>query len=79
MRASLAAHEMWSNCPDRSARTARARAAFLDRFEDEVDPDRQLSAEERKLRAGSAMKAHFARLSLLSSRARAKRKGSQAS
>jgi len=47
--------------------TAAARAAFLDKFEREVDPDRQLSAAERQRRATAARRAHFAQLAYRSS------------
>jgi len=50
--------------------TAPARAAFLARFERDVDPDGKLPDEERKRRAGHARKAHFARLAYLSARNR---------
>jgi hypothetical protein len=50
--------------------TEPARAAFMARFEDEVDPDRVLSPEERARRAEHARKAYFARLALASARAR---------
>ena len=50
--------------------TANARAAFLKRFEREVDPDGTLSVDERRRRAVSACKAHMARLALASARAR---------
>ena len=50
--------------------TAKARATFLARFQDEVDPDRLLPEDERRRRAEYARKAHFARLALASSRAR---------
>lgn len=53
--------------------TATARAAFLKRFEREVDPDEALPEAERLRRAESARKAHFARLALKSARARAKK------
>lgn len=53
--------------------TRNARAAFLARFEREVDPDRTLSEAERLRRAESARKAHFVRLALQSARARARR------
>ncbi len=55
--------------------TAPARAAFLARFEDEVDPDRELPEAERLRRATMARKAYFARLAYQSSVARAKKKG----
>ena len=40
--ARLAAHESWARTPDRTARTAPARDAFLAKFEDLVDPDHKL-------------------------------------
>ena len=50
--------------------TAAGRAAFLARFEHEVDPDRLLPEAERQRRAASAKKAYFARLGYLSAKAR---------
>ena len=50
--------------------TAPARAAFLKRFVDEVDPDRVLPEPERLRRAASARKAYFTRLAFLASRRR---------
>ncbi|MDP8925157.1 MAG: hypothetical protein M3O34_20120 [Chloroflexota bacterium] len=52
--------------------TAPARAAFLKRFEREVDPEGALPEVERLRRAECARKAHMARLALASARARAK-------
>ena len=57
---------------DPTKTTARARAAFLARFEREVDPDGVLPEGERRRRAEYARKAHFARLALKSAQARAK-------
>jgi hypothetical protein len=54
--------------------TAKARATFLDKFEQEVDPDGVLSPEERQRRAQHARSAHMARLALLSAELRRKRK-----
>src|SRR5215207_6844683 len=54
--------------------TAPARAAFLSRFEREVDPDGTLLLEERLRRADCAKRAHFARLARLSANARRKPK-----
>jgi hypothetical protein len=54
--------------------TAPARAAFLKRFLDEVDPDRVLPDPERLRRAASARKAYFTRLAFLASRRRRQRK-----
>lgn len=73
LHARLAAHESWAHTPDRAARTAKARAAALDRFERQVDPDGTLAPQERAKRAESARKAHFTRLALLSAQARRRR------
>lgn len=54
--------------------TAPARAAFLARFEDQVDPERRLSPTERARRAEAARKAYMAGLALRSSVTRGKRK-----
>lgn len=50
--------------------TKPARAAFLARFEREVDPDGKLPPAERLRRAGYARKAYFTRLALRSAQAR---------
>jgi len=50
--------------------TAKARATFLARFEQEADPDGSLPVEERCRRAEQLRRAHFARLALASSKAR---------
>jgi len=70
MIARIASHSSWAKTHDRTARTAPARAAFLDRFERQVDPDGKLPPEERAQRADSARRAYFARLALKSARAR---------
>jgi len=46
------------------------------RFEGQVDPQRELSDDERLRRAEQAKKAHFAQLALKSSRARQLARGS---
>lgn len=69
---SIGAHESWARTPDRPARTANARRAFLDRFEREVDPEGVLSPAERATRAEHARKAYFARLALKSAQARSR-------
>jgi hypothetical protein len=71
MRARLAAHTRWSRTPDRRAATAKQRAAFLDRFERDVDPTGSLSAELRARLAANARSAHFTRMALASVKARA--------
>lgn len=70
LRASIAAHESWSRTPDRSARTAPARAALMAKFEREVDPDGTLPPDERARRAEHKRKAYFGRLALKSAKAR---------
>jgi len=53
--------------------TAPARAKFLERFVDEVDPDRTLPKAERARRALAARRAHFAKLAFRSAQVRAKK------
>lgn len=78
LRSQIAAHESWSRTTDRTARTAKARAAALDRFERDVDPEGVLAPEERARRAEHARKAHFKRLALKSAQARRRRGGDAA-
>lgn len=69
MRARLAAHVLHASVDSRE-HTEPARRAFMARFEDQVDPDRVLSAAERARRAEHAKKAYFTRLALKSAQAR---------
>lgn len=59
---------------DSRALTRAGRAAFLQRFVDEVNPDGDLPMEEVSRRAEFARKAYFAKLALASSKARARRR-----
>lgn len=68
--ARLAAHSRWAKEEDRAAATQPARDGLQRRFEDQVDPDRTLPADERAKRADSARRAHFQRLALKSAQAR---------
>lgn len=77
LRARLAAHTLHAKV-DPTEHTEPARRAFLERFEDEVDPDRVLSPTERQRRADHARKAYFTRLALKSAQARRKAKGGDA-
>jgi hypothetical protein len=72
--ARIAVHTSWAKTTDRKARTAAGRAAFLDRFEREVDPDGTLAPEERARRAENARRAYFYALALRSAQARRKRR-----
>ena len=55
--------------------TKAARAAFLSRFETEVDPNGTLSPKERSRRAEAARKAYFAQLAYRSAKARRSQAG----
>jgi hypothetical protein len=69
LRARVAAHTMHARY-DARVTTANGRAAFLARFEREVDPDGRLDPEERRRRAEHARRAYFTRLALASAKAR---------
>jgi hypothetical protein len=76
LRARMAAHLLHAQISDEAQHTAPARAAFLSRFEREVDPDGLLDPAERARRAEHAKKAYFLKLALASKKARAnKRRG----
>ena len=68
--AQVAAHTRWAHTADRQAATAPARAAFIERFERQVDPNNELDPAERARRAESAKKAHFLRMALKSAESR---------
>lgn len=69
-RARVAAHTSWARTTDRTARTTPATQAFLARFEQHVDPDGTLPAEERQRRAYHARTAYMLVLAERSARAR---------
>jgi hypothetical protein len=71
LHARLAAHAKWAQT-DPVEGTAAARAKFLLRFIDEVDPDRILPEPERLRRAEHARKAYMTKLALKSAKARRK-------
>ncbi len=77
LRGQIAAHHSWAHTDDRTARTAKARQAAHDRFENDVDPEGVLMPAERARRAASARKAYFARLALKSAQARRRRGGAE--
>lgn len=62
LHASIAAHTSWANTENRTARTAKARAALDQKFLDQAGGD--------PVRAASLRKAHFKRLALKSAVAR---------
>lgn len=67
LAASIAAHESWAATPNRSKRTAPARAALDAKFLAEADGD--------PVRADHLRRAHFKRLALKSAQARRRAKG----
>lgn len=69
-RALIATHASWATTIDRTARTAKARQAFQQKFEREVDPEGVLLPAERAKRAENARQAYYARLALQSAKAR---------
>jgi hypothetical protein len=69
LRARVAAHIMHATHDARQT-TANGRAAFLARFEREVDPEGVLDPQERARRAEHARRAYFTRLALASAKAR---------
>jgi hypothetical protein len=69
LRARLAAYAKHGQSDGRAA-TAKARTAFLARFELEADPEGVLPLDERRRRAERLRKAYFTRLALASARAR---------
>lgn len=71
--ARIAALRRWAFADGKSG-TARARRAFLDGFEQAVDPDGVLPDAERRVRAARLRKAHFHDLALKSAKARHSRK-----
>lgn len=76
-RARIAAHASWANTTDRKARTAAGTAAFLDRFERQVDPDGTLPEDIRKAMAKHARTAYMLQLAERSAAARSRRHGSR--
>ena len=67
LRARAAAHALHAQG---GTTTKAGTAAFLARFEKQVDPDGELPVEERARRARHALKSHMSVLALKASRAR---------
>ena len=62
---------------DGRAVTKAARAAYLAKWVNEVDPERVLPEAERDRRAEAALKSHMAKLAFRSAQARRARKAAQ--
>lgn len=69
LRARIGAYRMHALHDPRET-TRAARAAFAQRFLDDVDPHRRLPEPERLRRAEAARRAYFARLAYLAARTR---------
>jgi len=72
MRGRIGAHVTHARHDPRET-TAAARAALLNKFDLEVDPEGVLAPDERARRADQARKAFYARLAYSSAVARSKR------
>lgn len=73
LRGRIGAYALHSKYDSREI-TRAARAAYLAKWINEVDPERILPEVERDRRAESALKAHMTRLALKSAQARRARK-----
>ncbi|TMC08296.1 MAG: hypothetical protein E6J41_13905 [Chloroflexi bacterium] len=71
----MGAFSKWAATEDRTAATSPARAAFMRRFELEVDPAGKLDPRERSKRAEFARRAYMTRLALRSVATRRARRG----
>lgn len=74
LRARTAVHTSWANTSDRRKRTSKGTAAFLARFERQVDPNNELEPAERARRAESAKKAYMSGLALKAAKAKRNKK-----
>lgn len=72
LSARVAANERWSrlSTQERQEATARARAARMDRYERQVDPDGTLDPAERRVLADNAMRAAMSRMALAAAKKR---------
>lgn len=77
-RAKAAALSRWAN-EDPTRQSLVLQRGIRAKFEREVDPNNELTPQERARRADAARKAHMARIALKSSRVRAARKPPAAS
>lgn len=73
VRAKLASQAMWAR-NNGYEHLAPARAAFMAKFEKEVDPEGALAPDERARRAEHAKKAYFLRLTLKAQVAKRKKR-----
>ncbi len=75
LRSSIAGHTRWATAApgEASLQALKGQAGLLERFARQADPEGRLPEADRLRRAESLRRAHMARLSLASARARRKR------
>lgn len=73
-RARNAVLASWDKTRDRSARTAPARIAAFQRFENQVDPDRVLPDDERRRLVQIAARDHYSEMGRRSAQVRRERR-----
>jgi hypothetical protein len=71
--ARAAVYQSWANTPDRAARTAPAREAYLAKLEAQVDPDGVMTPRDRRKAARAQQMAHLMRASQKAADARRKK------
>jgi hypothetical protein len=76
--AGLAADASWAQTPDWTARTSPASEARFRKFEDQVDPNRELAPAERRKRALKAQRAFMRQISRKGVAARKKKAAERA-
>jgi hypothetical protein len=77
LRAQAAGLTSWAKTADPLERTKPGRDAAFSKFEDEVDPEHKLPANERRRRAEQLRRAHMAKLALRSAKARRLKKAAR--
>lgn len=77
LRGRIGAHALHASHDSREV-TAKARLAFRQRLENQVDPEGALSPEERARRAEHALQAHMARMSPKAAQVRSQQKRNRA-
>jgi hypothetical protein len=73
--ARAAVHQSWANTIDRAARTAPARAAYLAKLEQAVDPDGRMTPRDRAKAAENLRRVRLEKASQKAARKRKKAAG----
>lgn len=72
LRAQIAANTRWAIEPNRTQAMAPARAAFVKKFEKQVDPDGTMDPVVRAERVDNLMRAHMLKVAMKGAQARRK-------